>query len=68
MSVKCITGYSPKGFQTVVQTQCCGKQEKGVLGQRAESRLNCRIKLILDFLVSGKISIPSCSGRLKNCV
>lgn len=39
-----------------------------MLGQRAESRLTCGIKLILDFLVFEKISIPSCSGRLKECV
>ena len=28
-----------------------------MLGQRAESMLNCGIKLILDFLIFGKISI-----------
>lgn len=32
-----------------------------MLGQRAESRLDCGTKLLLDFLVLSKISILSCS-------
>jgi len=41
---------------------------KSVLGQRIDSRLNCGTKLGFNFLVFGKIRIPTCSGRLKNCV
>lgn len=48
-NVTCITGFSPKGFQTFLPTQSCGKWEKSMLGQRAELGLN--------FLMSGRISM-----------
>lgn len=44
-------------FQALIWTQYCGKKEKSVLGQRAESRLDCGINSILGFLVFWKVSI-----------